>query len=542
MSSPPTPLVSNPCSLPFPRDPKCTFLFSIPYFPATIPHHPSRGLIAASALDPQGQLHAQAWDAYSGQPDRRCSGAGAHVLMAQLSHEASSSLHIQQQQEAEQQQKQKRGEGGGGGGARASFEGLPPRSDAAKAAADTGTAAAPPRAAGGAAASAGSSGSDVTFAPRLRAVERNAGPIRQVEQRTPNTLLLDINLQQLLASVAAIRAAAPRPPLPSPVGSLHRPAGHRATDTSAAALSRASSGASVSAPEGVIPNAHARGMTPTPPASGGGGGPDGRDDATSYSGVTGYNAAGVTGGTFVAGSVQFQDQQQQQHGHQSRHHQNGGRSHLQQDVAHLREAALALTLMHRWGLDPEADAKLAALLRDAGLLGAPAAARTAAAAATDAGWPAGAVAGGSGAVSAPAVSPRLTSAGQQQQSNFGQTSAGHGQDRGMLVATASDLEARLVQVAAARGGDSGGSDGGSSGGFSSVLCQEACVCEEGALVAGLPYRVAWPLLQRLDVETDTAESEGGAERLGALITSNASLLAVRWEAAALVLRSETTKS
>jgi hypothetical protein len=368
--------------------------------------HPS-GLIAASCQDAAGQLHAQAWDVYSGVPDRRCSGAAAHTLMAQLSHEASSSLRAHQQQEAD--------------AARASLDGAPaPASDSPGG----------PR---------GGGGGGSAFAPRLSQVEHSSGPIRQLPQRAPRALLVDVDVGSLLAEVAAIAPAAPPPP---PALPRHGGPGHAAADDA---------GGGGSAHSGGLYIAHGAGGL----YAGGGGGPAG--SSLDLSGERGGHAGGSAAAAAAAARTQWELQ-----------------------IGRARRAATALALLHRWGLDADADAKLAALLAALGLAG-PAAAGAAAPA--DGWW---AAAGGCGG--APGSAP-ISRAG-----SFPSPAGPDGAPWG------------------AEQPDAGGAGGGVCGG-GGVLSQEACVGEEGAVVAGLPYRVEG--------------SGGGAERLGALFLSSPGVMAGR---------------
>jgi hypothetical protein len=391
-------------------------------------------------VDESGQLHLQAWDAYTGQTDRRCSGAQAHMLMAQLSNEASSSLHHQQRLEHEQ----------GGGG------------DAAPAASsDTG------RAAAAAAAATGG-----VFPARLRRVERAGGAIRQVQQADPSVLLLDINISLLLQSIAAITAiTAPPAPPPAPAGSI-RPGGDAPAAATAPAMyiSRQSSLASVltAADDGGAPSE-------APPSHDGGG--------------TGHHPAGHPMHT---------------HGHGG----GGGggvKAQARAELARLREAALALALMHRWGLDCAADCWTAAFLREVGLL--------------RASPPHGSGSGAGAALQPPDASPAASSAPSRAEAARARQQ-GDGASRADRLASVGDLAARLEEAAARRGPQGWR--------FGVALCQEACVSEEGALTASLPYRVRRQAGQETRTGGDANGGGGSAERLGALFLSNPSVLAVRW--------------
>jgi len=426
----------------------------------------SRGLIAASAQDAGGQLHMQAWDVYSGHPDRRCSGAQAHMLMAQLSHEASSSLRLQQQQEQEvaaaaakqQQDEQARVAAAAAVGVDLTASSTSSRPPALSV---------PDGGAGSKGGPASCSAVAAVFAPRLRRMEHSNGPIRQLEQPDPRLLLLDVDVALLLSNIAAVRAVRPPPPSPSS-SSLHsHPHRH-------------------SHPHLHLHHLHFHHLHTTGMSSHGG------------SSVS----LGTSAGDAEASGPHHHDTSHPHPHHPPSHgaHQQasaaGAKAQWQRQVASVREAAVGLALLHRWGLDGDADFKLASLLADLGLTAAShALASGAHAAAGDPWW-----------ASVPQCGVCAAAAGCQQG----------------LGAAASDLELQLA----------GFSDAGCS--FASTLCQEAAVFEGGALAVGLPYRVrgqsAAQLSQLHAAAGGAAGSDGeggGAERMGALFMSNPGVLAVR---------------
>jgi hypothetical protein len=318
------------------------------------------------------------------------------MLMAQLSHEASSSLRAHQQQESEVAAAAAR---------------------AAQTSQDSG-APAPSAASVSSAAADAKAGAVAAFAPRLTEVERSNGPLRQLGQRAPRALLVDVDVGALLADIAAVSAAPPPPPPPlASSGRPHTAAHHHPQQQPPCTSAQG-------APAGEEPGGSLHGASLyTSPAGGGlyAGGVGSPNSSYDLAGDAHAHRGGHAGGSAAAAAA-------------------AARAHWEVQVGRVRGAATALALLHRWGLDADADAKLAALLRALGLLGT----GSGCASGCD-GWWAAAAAGHSagGAVSAP-----LSRAGSFPLPPLPVRDGICGSGGAHTSAAASELERRLSDAAA----------------------------------------------------------------------------------------------
>lgn len=168
-----------------------------------------RGLLAAGGWDAAGVWQVAVWDTYSGQLDRLLQGAAAHMLMAALGQELTSSMrHLSRSAQAQQTQATSGVAAGTAGAAGLSSSGVttPQYSSSLSASGGQQRASLDVPIAGSQAASAdgakGSSSEAAGFTPRLQLV-RHSGPIQAVPGSRPDVLMLDIDVQQLVAQLGA---------------------------------------------------------------------------------------------------------------------------------------------------------------------------------------------------------------------------------------------------------------------------------------------------------------------------------------------------
>jgi hypothetical protein len=168
-----------------------------------------RGLLAAGGLNAAGQWQVCVWDAYTGHMDRQLSGPPAHMLMAALSQELTSSMQHVKRTQQRQQQAGSSSSGvhlasAGGSADMSAAGGIMGGSSrqSLDAGYGVGVKDALSSSHAGAAAAAAHAAS-TQFVPRLQLVQHNSGPIRALPNSRQDVLLLDINLQQLLLQLEA---------------------------------------------------------------------------------------------------------------------------------------------------------------------------------------------------------------------------------------------------------------------------------------------------------------------------------------------------
>jgi len=155
-----------------------------------------RGLLAAGSWDAAGVWQVSVWDTYSGHLDRQLQGAAAHMLMATLSQELTSSLrHLSRTQSHTPAAAATTGPSSTGYG---QYHSSSSGSGSKRGSLDI--------SATGAAAASGDGGSRVGteaggFTPRLQLVNHTTGPFKPLLHGRPDLLLLDIDVQQLIAQL-----------------------------------------------------------------------------------------------------------------------------------------------------------------------------------------------------------------------------------------------------------------------------------------------------------------------------------------------------